>query len=97
MVGNSTLNSFTICCLQVSHEYFPSISPFLRMVSAQTQVFKGCTQGGVLEGEQKDLGCAGVREWHCLQASATEILLTRNCFITVKFSRSKLAVKSFLN
>lgn len=65
-MGNSPLNSFTICCLKVSHEYFPSISPFLRMVNAQTQVFKGCTQGGVLEREHKDLGCAGVREWHLL-------------------------------
>lgn len=66
MVGNSILNSFTICCLKVSHEYFPSTSLFLRMVDAQAQVFKGYTQGGVLEGEQKDLGCARVGEWDLL-------------------------------
>lgn len=47
MVGNSTLNSFTICCLEVSHEYFPSISPFPRVADAQTQDFKGYTQGEV--------------------------------------------------
>lgn len=65
-MGNSTLNSFTICCLKVSHEYFPSISPFLGMVNAQTQALEGSAQGGVLEGEHKDLGCAGMGDWHLL-------------------------------
>lgn len=43
-----------------------SLTLFLRRVDAQAQVFKGYTQGGVLEGEQKDLGCAGVGEWDLL-------------------------------
>lgn len=44
-----------------------------------------------MEGEQKDLGCAGVREWHLLidiRESGTEISLTRNCFITVKLFKN---------
>lgn len=59
-MGNSTLNSFTICCLKVNHEYFPSISPLIGMVNAQTQAFKGSAQGGCWKGSTRTLA---VLEW----------------------------------